>query len=46
MNYGRQSQYGRGRGSFRDSADKAFNPEKGGQKSSFKAKKNINFDPK
>jgi hypothetical protein len=46
MNVGRQSQYGRGRGSYRESADKAFTPEKGGQKSSFRTKKNINFDPK
>jgi Ca2+-binding EF-hand superfamily protein len=43
---GRQSQYGRGRGSHRDLAEKAFTPDKGGQKSSFRAKKNINFDPK
>lgn len=37
------SQYGRGRGSYRENAK---TPEKGGQKSSFKTKKNINFDPK
>jgi len=42
MNQGRQSQFGRGRGSM----DKAYTPDKGAQKSSFKTKKNINFDPK
>lgn len=46
MNVGRQSQYGRGRGSYREGMDKSYTPEKGGQKSSFRAKKNINFDPK
>ena len=46
MNVPRQSQYGRGRGSYRDLADKAQTPEKGGQKSSTRVKKNVNFDPK
>lgn len=45
MSVGRQSQYGRGRGSYREGLDKSFTPEKG-QKSSFRTKKNINFDPK
>jgi Ca2+-binding EF-hand superfamily protein len=43
---GRQSQYGRGRGSYRESADKARTPDKNAQKSSFRTKKNVNFDPK
>jgi len=42
----RQSQYGRGRGSSRDLVEKSQTPEKGVGKSSFKTKKNINFDPK
>jgi hypothetical protein len=46
MNIPRNSQYGRGRGSYRESADKAQTPEKGGQKSSIRMKKNVNFDPK
>jgi hypothetical protein len=38
-------QYGRGRGSYRE--DKAKTPDKGtGQRSSFRGKKNVNFDPK
>ena len=40
------SQYGRGKGSFKEGYDKSKTPEKQGQKSSFRAKKNINFDPK
>ena len=46
MNQGRQSQYGRGKGSYKEGLDKSHTPEKGGQQSSFKSKKNINFDPK
>ena len=38
----RQSQYGRGKGSYKEGLDKSHTPEKGGQKSSFRAKKNIN----
>lgn len=39
MNGPKQSQYGRGRGSYRELADKAQTPEKGGQKSSMRVKK-------
>jgi len=46
MSINRPSQYGRGRGSYRDLTDKAQTPEKGGQRSSMRAKKNVNFDPK
>lgn len=46
MNVPRQSQYGRGRGSYRESQDKAQTPEKGVKQSSFKSKRNIAFDPK
>ena len=46
ISQGRQSQYRRGRGSYKEGVDKSHTPEKGGQKSSFKTKKNINFDPK
>ena len=42
----RQSQYGRGKGSYKEGLDKSHTPDKGGQKSSFRIKKNINFDPK
>lgn len=42
---GRQS-YGRGRGSYRESEYKAQTPEKGVQKSSFRGKRNVAFDPK
>ncbi len=47
MSIPRQSQYGRGRGSYRysEGPDKSHTPEKN-QKSSFRAKKNVNFDPK
>ena len=46
MNAARQPQYGRGKGSYRDLTDKSQTPEKGGQKSSIRMKKNVNFDPK
>ena len=46
MSVPRQSQYGRGKGSYRDLTDKSQTPEKGGQKSSIKMKKNVNIDPK
>lgn len=43
----RNQQYGRGRGSYRESGvDKANTPEKGGQRSSMRMKKAIAFDPK
>jgi Ca2+-binding EF-hand superfamily protein len=46
MNATRQSQYGRGKGSYREPVDKSRTPEKAVGRSSFKSKKNINFDPK
>lgn len=41
----RTSQYGRGRGSYREGNDKSQTPEKGGR-SSMRMKKAISFDPK
>ena len=41
----RASQYGRGRGSYREGHDKSQTPEKGGR-SSMRMKKAISFDPK